>query len=114
MAHRTLRAMERIPIPPRRRRGGCRKGERPVPLALAPMGLKRLFETDDIEVAIRMLDALGVRHEVSRGIRTWACCAVDDLPAEMRGRAAEIAIDENRRNTCLGRMNDDGTFSPTA
>jgi hypothetical protein len=77
------------------------------------MGLKRLFETDDLETAIRKLNDLGVRHEVSRGIRIWACCSVDDLPAEMHERAAEIAIDEARRNTCLGRMNDDGTFTPT-
>jgi hypothetical protein len=31
---------------------------------------------------------------------------------DLRARAAEIAIDEHRRNTPLGRMNNDGTFSP--
>jgi len=36
---------------------------------------------------------------------------VDDLPEALRERAAEIAIDEDRRNAALGRMNDDGTFS---
>jgi hypothetical protein len=75
------------------------------------MGLKRLFETDDIEIVIRKLNDLGVRHEVSRGIRIWTGCSVDDLPAEMRDRAAEIAVDEDRRNTYLDRLNDDGTFS---
>jgi hypothetical protein len=77
------------------------------------MGLKRLFETDDIEIAIRKLKELGVRHQVSRGMRIWVGCSVEDLPAAMRDRAAEISIDENRRNTCLGRLNDDGTYSPT-
>jgi hypothetical protein len=78
------------------------------------MGLKRLFETNDIEVAIRSLVALGVSHHISRGSRVWVHCSVADLPTDMRERAAEIAIDENRRNTVLGRENNDGTFSASA
>jgi hypothetical protein len=50
-----------------RRRGGRRKGELPPPLHLVPMGLKRLFETDDIEVAIRRLDKLSVWAQITRG-----------------------------------------------
>jgi hypothetical protein len=99
--------------PPRRRRGSRRKGEKPVPLSLAPIGLMRLFETDDIEVAIGALNALGVWCQARRGSRTWAYCVVDALPDEMRERAAAIALDEDRRNTALGRLNDDGTFSPS-
>ena len=78
---------------------------------LGPMGLMRLFETNDIEFAIRKLDELGIWVQVRRGSRTWAHCSVDDLPEALRERAAEIAIDEDRRNAALGRMNDDGTFS---
>jgi hypothetical protein len=77
------------------------------------MGLLRLFGTD-IEAAIRKLDELAVWYQLRRSwSRTWVHCAVDDLPVELRERAAEIAIDEHRRNTPLGRMNDDGTFSPS-
>jgi len=50
--------MERIP--PRRRRGARRKGEGPASLMLAPIGLMGLFETNDIEFAIRKLDKLGI------------------------------------------------------
>ena len=96
-----------------RRRGGRRKGEKPTPLHLGPMGLKRLFDTDDIEAAISELEALGVWCRVRRGVRTWAQCAVDDLPEYLRGRATEIALDENQRNTALGRLNSDGTLSPS-
>ena len=78
------------------------------------MGLMRLFETNDVEVAIQSLAALGVSHHVSRGSRVWVHWSVADLPTDVRSRATEIAIDEDRRNTVLGRMNDDGTFTPTA
>jgi hypothetical protein len=88
VAKQTL-GMERIP--PRRRRGGRRKGERHVAV-LNTADLFELFGCNDINVLLAMLGELGVKRYVA-GYAAQRVVIVSDykLPEEMRARAKEIA-----------------------
>jgi hypothetical protein len=81
--------MERIP--PKRRRGGRRKGEQ----ASAVLGNEDLFELlgcNDIDALLRALTDLGVEPHVSGwDARRFVAVTTHDLPEQMRERAFEIA-----------------------
>ncbi len=102
---------ERKQIVPKRRRGGRRKGERHV-INLGPWALLKLFNCHDFDVLLDTLNRLGVHPYVTGyGDRRFVSVGALDLPLALRERAEGIQAEENERNTCLGWLNDDGTFT---
>ena len=78
------------PMPPRRTRGGRRKGERRV-VVLGNQDLFELLGCNDIDVLLVKLSAIGVQPHVC-GWNEQRFVAVSDyqLPDELRQRAFEI------------------------
>jgi hypothetical protein len=81
--------MERIP--PKRRRGGRRKGEKRVAV-LGTANLFELFQCSDVDVLLLNLQELGVYSYVSGwGAQRHVIVSDYDLPTQLRARAIEIA-----------------------
>jgi hypothetical protein len=77
--------------PPRRRRGGRRKGERTFVMLGMP-ALFDLFETRDIDVVLVKLAEIGIRPLVSGyGDRRSFTVYADEFPESMRDRARDAA-----------------------
>jgi hypothetical protein len=94
-------AMERIP--PKRRRGGRRKGEQSFVMLGMP-ALRELLETSDIDVMLSKLAAMNIWPHVSGWNDKRSFVVTDrEFPEEMRQRAIEAARNDDGWNGFFDR-----------
>jgi hypothetical protein len=94
-------AMERIP--PKRRRGGRRKGEQSFVMLGMP-ALRELLETNDVDVMLAKLAAMNIRPHVSGwGDKRSFTVKEREFPEGLRQRAIEAAARDDGWNGFFDR-----------